>query len=91
MIYITGDTHRDFSRFYSFKSKEDDTLIVLGDVGINYYLNEEDKNCKEYLKKLKLKLFCVNPAANIQRFLEYGNSTIYFSATFLPVFSNICF
>lgn len=34
-------------------------LILLGDVGINYYLNEEDKNCKEYLKKLKLKLFCV--------------------------------
>ena len=59
MIYITGDTHRDFSRFYSFKSKEDDMLIVLGDVRINYYLNEEDKNCKEYLKKLKLKLFCV--------------------------------
>lgn len=59
MIYITGDTHRDFSRFYSLKSKEDDMLIVLGDIGINYYLNEEDKNCKEYLKKLKLKLFCV--------------------------------
>lgn len=59
MIYITGDTHIDFSRFYSFKSKEDDMLIVLGDIGINYYLNEEDKNCKEYLKKLKLKLFCV--------------------------------
>lgn len=34
-------------------------LIVLGDVGINYYLNEEDKNYKEYLKKLKLKLLCV--------------------------------
>lgn len=59
MIYITGDTHRDFSRFYSFKSKEDDMLIVLGNVGINYYLNEEDKNYKEYLKKFNLKLFCV--------------------------------
>lgn len=59
MIFITGDTHRDFSRFYSFKSKEDDMLIVLGDVGINYYLTEEDKSYKEYLKKLNLKLFCV--------------------------------
>lgn len=36
--------------------------------------------------RFKLKLFCVNPATNLQRFLEYGNSTIYFSATFLPVF-----
>ena len=59
MIYITGDTHRDFSRFYKLEKDTDNMLIVLGDVGINYYLNEEDKNCKEYLKKLKLKLFCV--------------------------------
>lgn len=36
--------------------------------------------------RFKLKLFCVNPAVNLQRFLEYGNSTIYFSATFLPIF-----
>ncbi|CCY80170.1 putative uncharacterized protein [Mycoplasma sp. CAG:877] len=59
MIYITGDIHRDFSRIYKLKKDSDNMLIVLGDVGINYYLNEEDKNCKEYLKKLKLKLFCV--------------------------------
>lgn len=59
MIYITGDTHRDFSRFYKLEKDTDNMLIVLGDVGINYYLNEEDKIYKEYLKKLKLKLFCV--------------------------------
>lgn len=59
MILITGDTHRDFSRFYKLKKDSNNMLIVLGDVGINYYLNEEDKNYKEYLKKLKLKLFCV--------------------------------
>ncbi len=59
MIYITGDTHRDFSRIYKLEKDTDNMLIVLGDVGINYYLNEEDKNYKEYLKKLKLKLFCV--------------------------------
>lgn len=59
MIYITGDTHRDFSRIYKLKKDSYNMLILLGDVGINYYLNEEDKNCKEYLKKLKLKLFCV--------------------------------
>lgn len=59
MIYITGDTHRDFSRIYKLEKDTDNMLIVLGDVGINYYLNEEDKNYKEYLKKLNLKLFCV--------------------------------
>lgn len=59
MIYITGDTHRDFSQIYKLEKDTDNMLIILGDVGINYYLNEEDKNYKEYLKKLKLKLFCV--------------------------------
>lgn len=59
MIYITGDTHRDFSRIYKLEKDTDNMLIVLEDVGINYYLNEEDKNYKEYLKKLNLKLFCV--------------------------------
>lgn len=59
MILITGDTHRDFSKFYKLKKDSNNMFIVLGDVGINYYLNEEDKNYKEYLKKLKLKLFCV--------------------------------
>ncbi len=48
MIYITCDTHRDFSRFYKLKKDSDNMLIVLGDVGINYYLNEEDKNYKKY-------------------------------------------
>lgn len=61
MIYITGDIHRYFSRLYNLNENEDedDMIIVLRDEEINYYLNEEDKNCKEYLKKLKLNLFCV--------------------------------
>lgn len=59
MIYITGDTHRDFSRLYKLKENKDDMLIVLGDAGINYCLNEEDIRYKEYLKKFELKIFCV--------------------------------
>ena len=35
--------------------------------------------------RFKLKLFCVNPAENLQNFLNKGNSTIFFSATLLPV------
>lgn len=57
MIYITGDTHRDFSRLYNLKSKEDDMLIVLGDAGINYCLNEDDISYKEYLKRFKFVLY----------------------------------
>ena len=34
-------------------------LIVLGDTGINYCLDNEDISYKEYLKKFKIKIFCV--------------------------------
>ena len=60
MIYITGDTHREFSRLNYIKNiKENDMLIVLGDTGINYCLDNEDISYKEYLKKFKIKIFCV--------------------------------
>ena len=35
--------------------------------------------------RFKVKLFCVNPAANLQNYLEQGNGTIFFSATLLPI------
>ena len=59
MIYITGDTHRDFSRLDNMKFNKDDMLIILGDAGINYCLNEEDNKFKEYLKKYNVKMFCI--------------------------------
>ena len=35
--------------------------------------------------RFKLKLFCVNPANNLEERFAQGNSTILFSATFLPI------
>lgn len=35
--------------------------------------------------RFKLKLFCVNPSVNLQSYLEQGNSTVFFSATLLPI------
>lgn len=32
-----------------------------------------------------MKLFCVNPAENLQKYLDKGNSTVFFSATLLPL------
>ena len=41
----------------------------------------------EYQEKGRfvLKLFCVNPAANLQKCLDKGNSAVFFSATLLPI------
>ena len=35
--------------------------------------------------KFRMKRFCVNPAANLQRCLDRGVSTVFFSATLLPL------
>lgn len=35
--------------------------------------------------RFKVKLYCINPAANLHEYLEQGNSTIFFSATLLPI------
>ena len=41
--YITGDTHGDFSRIAEFcrsnGTDTNDVMIILGDAGINYYLD----------------------------------------------------
>lgn len=35
--------------------------------------------------RFKVKLYCINPAVNLQNYLEKGNSTVFFSATLLPI------
>lgn len=59
MIYITGDTHRDFTRLNNISFNNDDMLIILGDAGINYCLDEDDIKLKEILNSLSIKLFCI--------------------------------
>ena len=59
MIYITGDTHGNFDRLDSFEYKKNDMLIILGDSGINYFLDGSDNELKSYLNSLGIKLFCI--------------------------------
>lgn len=46
MIYITGDTHGDMSRIVRFcermETSKEDIMIILGDVGLNYYGDGKD-------------------------------------------------
>jgi len=64
LIYITGDTHGDFSRIKEFcdeyDTSEEDIMIILGDTGINYYLDESDKALKEEVSQLPITLFCIH-------------------------------
>lgn len=64
MIFITGDTHRNFSRVQNFcdrfKPQKSDILIILGDAGINYYGDNQDNSLKEQLAELPITLFCIH-------------------------------
>ena len=64
MIYITGDKHGNYSDIFNFcnkyKTSINDIMIILGDAGINYYLDERDYILKEKLKELPITLFCIH-------------------------------
>lgn len=64
MYYITGDTHREFEKVYELCENNDttvdDVLIILGDVGINYYCDSKDIALKNELSQLPITLFCIH-------------------------------
>ena len=47
MILLTGDKHGDFRKIFEFfesgiinTNKDEDFMIILGDIGLNYYLDK---------------------------------------------------
>ena len=64
MVYVTGDIHGQPRRVVNFAKdvhiSRNDVLIILGDVGANYYLNELDNECKRRLNSIKCTIFCIH-------------------------------
>ena len=62
---VTGDTHGDFSRFYALNEAVPDgemwAVIILGDAGLNFWLNKRDAKNKYRIcqKYPKLCFYCV--------------------------------
>lgn len=63
MVYITGDIHSDILKIKNYCNKynisQDDTVIILGDVGINFYQNKKDQKNKYQLNNLGPTIFCI--------------------------------
>ena len=63
-FYITGDTHRSFDRIedfcYGYETTTEDVMIILGDAGINYWLDLSDKELKGRLSEMDITFFCVH-------------------------------
>ncbi len=58
-----------------------DFLNIYDQLDENYTIYSE----MEKDGRFKIKLFCVNPSGKLNEYLMYGNSAIFFSATFLPI------
>lgn len=63
-FYITGDCHGDFDRIEKFcienETTKNDVMIILGDAGINYWLNSQDEKLKNKISGFEITLFCVH-------------------------------
>ena len=65
MIYVTGDTHGDISRFKSMnlhKLKKGDSIIVCGDFGFIWDGSKDEMNNIKWLSKRKYKVLFVEGA-----------------------------
>lgn len=63
-VYMTGDTHGQFERVIEFCRSRDvepeNTFVILGDAGINYYGDHRDRNKKEQLATVPITFFCLH-------------------------------
>ncbi|GEM_PF-5250498 len=63
-VYLTGDTHGRFERIACFcrdnRTTREDVLIILGDAGVNYYLNHRDEKLKQYIATMPITLLCIH-------------------------------
>ena len=65
MFYVSGDIHGDVNKALAYCKKHslnsDDTIILLGDVGINYFGNDNrDTDRKEVLNMCGAKILCIH-------------------------------
>ena len=64
MIYITGDIHGNVDKILMIISyrniTKNDILVLLGDVGINYYLNQNEARAKQRLNDTGIQMLCIH-------------------------------
>ena len=63
-VYITGDIHGQIDRIYDFcllghNLSHKDIMIIAGDAGLNFWLNNTEKNKKAKLAKLPITIICI--------------------------------
>ena len=81
--YIGGDIHGDWRPIRNWvvnsltTPKDESAIILLGDVGANYYGDYRDRNFKKELNKLGISIYCIrgNHEQRITDVIKFGNFT----------------
>ena len=64
MVYFTGDIHGDWSPLVNFINRvhpsNNDMIVLLGDVGLNYYGGRSDKQMKIVMNDMGITFLCVH-------------------------------
>ena len=93
MIYYTGDIHGFpygiVKLCKRFKLTQEDTVILLGDVGANYYGDERDNELKEVFSRLMPTIFCIHGnhemrPANIPSYMtkEWNGGIVWYEKSY---------
>lgn len=77
-----------------FHDAEVDRQVLEFYFNVRHFLNMNERVDENYViygeldenGKFKVKLYCINPAKNLSESLQKGRTTIYFSATLLPIY-----
>ena len=97
-IYITGDIHGSINRILEtvgvYHTTRNDLLIILGDVGFNYYLDSRDTDFKQQVVELPITLLCIHGnheerPENISTYqqIDFCGDTAYYE----PEYPNLIF
>lgn len=93
MVYITGDIHGDIqyirNAIEQYNITPNDILVILGDVGMNYYGRHGDRQRKKKLNKLGIPILCIHGNHEMRPFTlpsyfeaEWQGGTVYEEAEF---------
>ena len=93
MVYYTGDIHGSSARILLLCEEKNlnaqDTIVILGDVGANYYLDERDEKLKRTFAGLKPTVFCIHGnheirPANISTYKEmkWNGGTVWYETSY---------
>lgn len=98
VVYLTGDTHGRFDRIEAFcrgrEMEQENTFIILGDVGLNYFGDFRDWPGKEQLARLPCTFFCIhgNHEQRPTPLMGYRRSEYHGGAVWVePQYPNIVF